>query len=833
MASLRARRPPSRARCRRTTSGPQAPAQDRGRAVPEHDPASINVAQQEAQRYSYASSLWPQVSANGQLRGQRRVGLQAGLPAPQKGFFYNVGLNQPIFQWGAYKNNAVIGDLGVKIAGAQYAEAYRLLAIDDQGAVHGPDRQEDNAAKRALQPEDSPGGARKHRQAKFESGAASQAELRASRSAFEQAQLDADRAAEDFAYAKRVFTRLVGIDDLPTRLGSPRDCATRNTRAALADAVLTGFVGDGIESTFQSQVYEMQMKQQDLNYSIAKVRLLPKLSARGQLPSSRTTRTAFSGYRLAGRRAGRRPTASRPAGDIRRVRDPGREAVGARDQALLSSECARPTSTARSTTITYMRHQLGLSSRALSLSEVHNALIGAEVKRHHDDLKLGYASQATIDASTLNLYATEFEHGERPDRLLQPLDRIHLACRDRPGDRQHLPPLCPINPAGPPSGSRCIVALAVLAAVVVGVVLYLRPTAKVETVDQRRGRRTQSPAASTVKEEYSMQMKSEIAGPGAQGGLQPRARDARQGGRRARPPGHRRHPDRDRPGRRTSTTPPRQQDRRRLRGDRTRSRPPSRTSPTPSASSRWARSPTATTRRPAGPWRRSSSSWRSRRSSNEEDLKTDENTLRAKQRATGEDDDHGRPSTGDVSAVLRPPGRPDRPGLADRVPHHDEPARRGEDQRGGLREHQGGPEGHGHLPSLRGVGSTTGPSKKILPTADPETQRHLVDLNITDIEPEKLIPGITGEVTIVVGTRQAKAIIPRRALFNESVYVVKDGRVELRKVKKGYVWLTGRRDHRGAQARRPGHRGGPRQLPRRRARPRRRSCRRTSSSKKK
>lgn len=84
-----------------------------------------------------------------------------------------------------------------------------------------------------------------------------------------------------------------------------------------------------------------------------------------------------------------------------------------------------------------------------------------------------------------------------------------------------------------------------------------------------------------------------------------------------------------------------------------------------------------------------------------------------------------------------------------------------------------------------------GTVSKILPTADPETQRHLVDLNVTDIEPEKLIPGITGEVTITVGSRQAKAIVPRRALLNENVYVVKDGRVELRQITKGYVWLTG------------------------------------------
>jgi RND family efflux transporter MFP subunit len=84
-----------------------------------------------------------------------------------------------------------------------------------------------------------------------------------------------------------------------------------------------------------------------------------------------------------------------------------------------------------------------------------------------------------------------------------------------------------------------------------------------------------------------------------------------------------------------------------------------------------------------------------------------------------------------------------------------------------------------------------GTVKKILPTADPETQRHLVDLEVTDIEPAKLIPGITGEVSIVVGRRHADAIIPRRALFNESVYVVRDGVVELRKVKTGYLWFRG------------------------------------------
>jgi RND family efflux transporter MFP subunit len=78
---------------------------------------------------------------------------------------------------------------------------------------------------------------------------------------------------------------------------------------------------------------------------------------------------------------------------------------------------------------------------------------------------------------------------------------------------------------------------------------------------------------------------------------------------------------------------------------------------------------------------------------------------------------------------------------------------------------------------------------KILPTADPDTQRYIVHLNVK-IEPEKLVPGITGEVSIIVGEREGQAIIPRRALFGTNVYVVEDGRVRLRTVETGYVSLT-------------------------------------------
>ncbi|MDB6093570.1 MAG: efflux transporter, family, subunit [Verrucomicrobia bacterium] len=78
---------------------------------------------------------------------------------------------------------------------------------------------------------------------------------------------------------------------------------------------------------------------------------------------------------------------------------------------------------------------------------------------------------------------------------------------------------------------------------------------------------------------------------------------------------------------------------------------------------------------------------------------------------------------------------------------------------------------------------------KILPTADAETQRYPILLDVK-CPIEVLVPGLTGEVNIVVAEREAKALIPRRALFGNNVYVVNGGHVELRHVEVGYISMN-------------------------------------------
>ena len=78
---------------------------------------------------------------------------------------------------------------------------------------------------------------------------------------------------------------------------------------------------------------------------------------------------------------------------------------------------------------------------------------------------------------------------------------------------------------------------------------------------------------------------------------------------------------------------------------------------------------------------------------------------------------------------------------------------------------------------------------KILPTADPATQRYVVYMTV-DIDLTKLVPGITGEVWITVGEREKALVVPRRAVVEHSLYVVNAGRIEARQARLGYQGLN-------------------------------------------
>jgi outer membrane protein TolC len=364
--------------------------------------ASLSMAQAEAGRYLNAAALWPSLSANSSYQ-ETKEKISQGLPSTSKGLLYGANIYQPLFEWGAYKNQAQIGNLSYKIAERQYADAYRTLATSIREQYMGlitkrialrNARFQQQVAEKALAAQ----------KARFEAGSVSEAEVQGFDLNVDDATLAADRAEEDYRYGKRVFTRLVGIEDLSDDL-IPMELPHPVYTAGTADAVLAGFVGEGIESTFQSEVYRMSLAQADKSIKIARVRLLPKIGASASYAYSNYTAVAASSISQVGV-----TSESINIGANWTIFD-GFATRGSRLSALASK---RQTELNRQNyidatvdSITYMRHQLDFAQRAMGLAEVHFALYDSQLKRFHQDKDLGYASDATIDAGTLNVNASQ------------------------------------------------------------------------------------------------------------------------------------------------------------------------------------------------------------------------------------------------------------------------------------------------------------------------------------------------------------------------------------------------------------------------------------------
>ncbi|MDP2139057.1 MAG: efflux RND transporter periplasmic adaptor subunit [Candidatus Didemnitutus sp.] len=79
---------------------------------------------------------------------------------------------------------------------------------------------------------------------------------------------------------------------------------------------------------------------------------------------------------------------------------------------------------------------------------------------------------------------------------------------------------------------------------------------------------------------------------------------------------------------------------------------------------------------------------------------------------------------------------------------------------------------------------------KILPSADSATQRYTALLEVMMPAGRALVPGLTGEVSIIISERANAVIIPRRALVGDYVYVVEGNQLVLRPVEKGYESLN-------------------------------------------
>jgi outer membrane protein TolC len=214
---------------------------------------------------------------------------------------------------------------------------------------------------------------------------------------------------------RRTFARLVGRadfseDEIPTDIPKPTYSAETVGR------MLAALLRDGAKSTFAAQVAQLRIQEADLNYRIAKVRLLPKFNA-GADYSVRNNTTAST-------------TSVSQEGIVQQsvavsgnwnIFD-GFATKGAKLEALATKRLhERELQIAVETTLDSaqkLERDLALDAREMAQTDVRSTLAAAAVGRVKDEIKLGNLRPTALEEANVNLYTAEFNNANARAQFL-------------------------------------------------------------------------------------------------------------------------------------------------------------------------------------------------------------------------------------------------------------------------------------------------------------------------------------------------------------------------------------------------------------------------------
>ena len=343
------------------------------------------------------------------------------------GFLYSVSANQPIYHWGQLKAQADIGKIGLRMAERNYADAYRLLIVTVRSqfmTLIGTKIRLRNANFALQQAEEALAAAKDKVKAKtLPPGSDIGPQL-----AVDDARLARDQVIEGLEYSARVFALMIGqsdfgVQNIPDEI--PRPAYAPETAAQL----LQRFVQEQGEKTYTIANLHDQIKQADLSYQMAKVRLRPMIG--------------FSAY------YSQQPTASVGPGYLSQYITQSRnfdivanwsifDGLATRGAKLSALSSKRSYERTLRTTVDQAmaqardsEKQLSFSWRALDLSQQRRDMAEGGVNGTIDYVKRGLISANDIGAARMGLYQAEFTlAGARADFLNQWSQFLSTLCVD-------------------------------------------------------------------------------------------------------------------------------------------------------------------------------------------------------------------------------------------------------------------------------------------------------------------------------------------------------------------------------------------------------------------
>lgn len=365
----------------------------------------IEIAQAEAARYGTDAPRFP--TLNGGVSydtNQSSVSSNTNSKSKNSGLFYSLSLAQPIFQWGALKNQSEIGKLAVLVAQKNYDEYFRLLAgnlrsqylsLVVKKAALATVRFRQKIAESTLEVE----------RQKLSRGTISAGEMIAPELALEDAKILVARYDEDFAHSKRLFAHTAGYPELgddKIAPGLPKAMFTLEK----AGALLSYLRNEGAGNSLQAEIYALNSQQADLNYKIARVRNLPKFALGASTSQSNSNNVANT---VGGAVVNQQAITSQSAGlraDIN-IFD-GFATKGAKLSALANrryyDRLRQIQIQATLDQAQNLERLLSITSKNSDVTERRLQLAEGGMRRVEEEVKLGNAPGASLDTATAAFY---------------------------------------------------------------------------------------------------------------------------------------------------------------------------------------------------------------------------------------------------------------------------------------------------------------------------------------------------------------------------------------------------------------------------------------------
>jgi len=340
--------------------------------------------------------------------------------------YYSVSLSQPIFHWGALRNNAKAGEIRRLIADENYGEAYRVLAQEIRanylGLIMLKVGVRVSTFNRKLSDEKLAVEEERLQKKVISEGAIFQTRIDA-----EQARLAVDTAEWYFLNAKQDFALLTGqpqLSDAQIPDGIP---GLIESNSAI-ERMLAGFLAQGEPDTTRARILRQQIRIDDLNYKTQKTGLRPKLNlvlGLSQDEQSYTTNLAQK-YALQSQYAGLQVSWNIFDGFATRGAVKSALASKRLDERVYRDFTARLAQDARkaSKAVELAQRQLAISERLLD-----NA--GNFLSYTKDDFKRGQASETAVNNAQANYNSLEnTANAARRDYLLRVSEFLSLIEED-------------------------------------------------------------------------------------------------------------------------------------------------------------------------------------------------------------------------------------------------------------------------------------------------------------------------------------------------------------------------------------------------------------------